>query len=390
MKYGLRNIMICIMMAVCCLFTGCTAPQKEHENKEEALMIPDFIVEVESGRNPVILQLTDPQILDSAQRRVPNRISSAQATYYATNRMEANCFQYMRETIEAVNPDLIIITGDLVYGEFDDNGTSLLALIEFMESFDIPWAPIFGNHDNESKKGSDWQSAQLEAAENCLFKQRTLTGNGNYTVGIQQDGELKRVFFMLDSNGCGAISEESRANGHTVTSVGFGQDQIDWYTETATSITALSPATKLSFAFHIQPAVFEEIGERYNAGESVNIDTAPNKTAGDFGYLGANLKSAWDHDRAVWNGLKSLGVDSILVGHEHCNSASIVYEGIRLQYGQKSSTYDRVNYLKKDGSIVGAYPPVGGTPLIGGTVMPLSCEDGSICNPYIYLCKMEK
>ena len=118
------------------------------------------------------------------------------------------------------------MTGDLVYGEFDDAGTSLLALIEFMESFDIPWAPIFGNHDNESKKGADWQSARLEAAKNCLFKQRTLTGNGNYTVGIQQDGVLKRVFFMLDSNGCGAISEESRANGHTVTSVGFGKIRL--------------------------------------------------------------------------------------------------------------------------------------------------------------------
>lgn len=354
-------------------------------------MIPDFIVEVESGRNPVILQLTDPQILDSAQQRVPNRISSAQATYYATSLMERHCFRYIRETIETTKPDLILLTGDLVYGEFDDNGTSFLALVDFMESFDIPWAPIFGNHDNESKKGADWQSAQFEAAENCLFKQRTLTGNGNYTVGIKQDGELKRVFFMLDSNGCYSISEESRANGHTVSDVGFGQDQIDWYTETAQSITALSPATKLSFAFHIQPAIFEKIGERYGyTTESVDIDTHPGKMAGDFGYIGADLKSAWDHDFSVWNGLKALGVDSIFVGHEHCNSASIVYEGVRLQFGQKSSTYDRVNYLKKDGSIVGAYPPTGGTPLMGGTVMPLSCEDGSICDPYIYLCEMEK
>ncbi|MBR5499953.1 MAG: metallophosphoesterase [Clostridia bacterium] len=354
------------------------------------MKIPDFIIEVESGRDPVILQLTDPQILDAAQQRVPNRISGAQANYYATNRMETNCFQYMRETIEATKPDLILLTGDLVYGEFDDNGTSFLALVDFMESFNIPWAPVFGNHDNESKKGADWQSKQLEDAKNCLFKQRTLTGNGNYTVGIKQDGELKRVFFMLDSNGCYTISEESRANGHTISDVGFGEDQIDWYTKTAQSITALSPATKLSFAFHIQLGIFEEIGKRYPSSESVDIDTAKGKTEGDFGYLGANLKSAWDHDRSVWNGLKALGVDSIFVGHEHCNSASIVYEGVRLQYGQKSSTYDRVNYLKKDGSIVGSYPPASGTPLVGGTIIPLSQEDGSICDPYIYLCKIEK
>ena len=385
MKYSVSNIIICMLLAVCCLFTGCTPSQSE--NKEEALMIPDFIVEVESGRDPVVLQLTDPQILDAAQQRVPNRISSDQEIYYATSLIERHCFRYIRETIEATKPDLILLTGDLVYGEIDDNGTSFLALVEFMESLNIPWAPVFGNHDNESKKGADWQSAQLEAAENCLFKQRTLTGNGNYTVGIKQDGELKRVFFMVDSNGCYSISEESRANGHTISDVGFGKDQIDWYTKTAQSITKLSPSTKISFAFHIQLGIFEEIGARYPSDESVDIDTAPNKMNGDFGYLGANLKSAWDHDRSVWNGLKALGVDSIFVGHEHCNSASILYEGIRLQYGQKSSTYDRVNYLKKDGSIVGAYPPSGGTPLIGGTVMTLSQEDGSIQNSHIYLCE---
>lgn len=374
------------LLLLCCLAASCTTESKE----EDVLKIPDFIIEVESGRDPVILQLTDPQILDAAQQRVPNRISSAQANYYATNRMENNCFQYMRETIEATKPDLILLTGDLVYGEFDDNGTSFLALVDFMESFNIPWAPVFGNHDNESKKGADWQSAQLEAAKNCLFKQRTLTGNGNYTVGIKQDGELKRVFFMLDSNGCYTISEESRANGHTVTSVGFGQDQIDWYTKTAKSITSLSPATKLSFAFHIQLGIFEEIGKRYPSSESVDIDTAEGKMEGDFGYLGAKLKSAWDHDRSVWNGLKALGVDSIFVGHEHCNSASIVYEGVRLQFGQKSSTYDRLNWVKRDGSIVSVYPPVSAFPMVGGTVIPLSQKDGSICDPYIYMCENER
>lgn len=361
--------------------------------EEQVLNIPDFIVEVDCGRDPVILQLTDPQILDAARQRFPNRISSAQAAYYATSKMEAHCFNCIRQTVEAVKPDLILITGDLVYGEFDDKGTSLLALIDVMESLNVPWAPIFGNHDNESKMGADWQSRQLTQAKNCLFKQRTLTGNGNYTVGVEQDGNLKRVFFMLDSNGCGAASEESLANGHTVSGVGFGQDQIDWYTETAQTLRRLSPDTKISFAFHIQLEIFSEIGERYSFDGTVNplkpvdIDTHTRKVPGDFGYIGANLKSAWDQDQTIWNGLKALGVDSIFVGHEHCNSASILYEGVRLQFGQKSSTYDRINYLNKDGTIVGSYPPASGKPLIGGTVLTLSSKDGSICNPFIYLCK---
>ncbi len=380
-----RKILLAFtLLLLCCLVANCTTKPEE----EDVLKILDFIVEVESDCDPVILQLTDPQILDAAQQRVPNRISSEQAIYYATNRMDENCFNYIRETAEATKPDLILLTGDLVYGEFDDKGTSLLALIEVMESLDIPWAPVFGNHDNESKMGADWQSEQLEQAKNCLFKQRTLTGNGNYTVGIKQDGKLKRVFFMLDSNGCGAISEKSRANGHTVSSVGFGQDQIDWYTETAQSIRTLSPETKFSFAFHIQPEIFSIIGNKYDFSDTVvDIDTQEDKDPDDFGLIGAALKGPWDGNRKIWNGLKDLGVDSIFVGHEHCNSASVVYQGVRLQFGQKTGTYDRVNYLKSNGNIYGAYPPFSGTPLVGGTVVPLSKEDGSIQNPYIYLCK---
>jgi len=84
--------------------------------------------------------------------------------------------------------------------------------------------------------------------------------------------------------------------------------------------------------------------------------------------------------------MKALGVDSIFVGNEHCNSASVVYEGIRFQYGQKSSEYDRFNSIAEDGTVIEAWTrPEGAVSMIGGTVIPLS-EDGTITEPYIYLC----
>ena len=43
-----------------------------------------------------------------------------------------------------------------------------------------------------------WQAARLESAENCLFRQRKLTGNGNYTVGIRCQFGLKSSIY--DSN----------------------------------------------------------------------------------------------------------------------------------------------------------------------------------------------
>lgn len=380
-----RILFTLLTISMLCLFIGGCG-------KNAALEHVDFVVEVEEGRDPIVLQLTDTQIIDAAQERYDDRLGHVQDTYWATDRVEECCYDYLTETIIMTNPDLILITGDLVYGEFDDSGSALLSLIDFMESFEIPWAPVFGNHDNESQMGADWQCEQLENAEYCLFEQRELTGNGNYTVGIVQGDELKRVFFMLDSNGCGAASAESLQNGHTVSMVGFGMDQIEWYKDTATQITELSPDTKYSFAFHIQPQMFSVAFQKYGylAGTTqdnpINIDLLENKEDGDFGYLGRDLKSPWDSGFEVWYGLKELGVDSIFVGHEHCNSASVVYDGIRCQYGQKSSTYDRANFVDAEGNIIGSSCEQLEA-LIGGTVIPLSEEDGSITEPYIYYCK---
>ena len=351
----------------------------------------DFVVEVPKGRDPVVLQLSDTQIIDASQER-PGR-GGVLYDWWATDKMDERCFDFVRETIEATNPDFIIITGDVVYGEFDDNGSVWLKFIEFMESFQIPWSPVFGNHDNESYMGVDWQCRQLENAKYCLFEQKALTGNGNYSVGIMQDDELKRVFYMLDSNGCGGASAQSLANGHTKTSKGFGQDQIDWYTEEIIRVKDQVPEIKISFAYHIQQAVFADAYKQYgfnqsNKYQNINLETIPNKAEGDFGHIGRQMKDAWDENKSIYNGMKALGVDSILVGHEHCNSVSVVYDGVRFQYGQKSSQYDRFNYVTADGAIAGDYQaPAGATSLIGGTVMVLSKEDGQIKDAYIYYCE---
>ena len=362
-----------------------TESSEKGSEKDEMLELVDFIVDIPEGREPVILHLTDMQIIDSSQQRSSDRLGSTQTEYWKPANKNIRCYDYLTEIINATNPDLILITGDLVYGEFDDNGQNFLELISFMESFNIPWAPVFGNHDNESMKGVDWQCQQLEKAENCLFLQRKLTGNGNYTVGIKQGDNLTRVFFMLDSNGC---SGAKNTNSHTKTSAGFGEDQIKWYTGLATEITNQSPDTKLSMAFHIQLSVFADAFAKYGTDGSsthVDIDRLDEKYEGDFGYIGAALKGAWDSSKSVWNGFVALGVDSVLVGHEHANSASIMYEGVRLQYGMKCSTYDRNNYISSTGSISSQYYSTD-IPWIGGTHFKLAA-DGSIKDGGIYYCK---
>ena len=376
MKRVSRSISIFLILAMMLPFFGFNVLAEEYP--------VDFIVEVESGRDARVLQLTDPQLIDTDQMRSPTRIGEPDKSRWAKNKKEENYKKYLRPTIEKYDPDLIIITGDIVYGEFDDDGSNLLDFIEFMDSFEIPWAPVFGNHDNESRKGADWQCQQFVNSPYCLFKQRTLTGNGNYTVGIKQDNTIKRVFFMLDSNGINEnrVSEESLANGHTSTITGFAQDQINWYTAQTQTIKQQYPNVKLSFAFHIQPYIFRSAFAKYGFPNELPINIDEYGEDGNFGYLGRNLKGEWDTDYTVWNGMKNLGVDSIFVGHEHCNSASVIYDGVRIQYGQKSSTYDRANYLNEDGSIDSTYS-ANKTPIIGGTAINLDKSSGAIVDPYI-------
>ena len=364
-----------------------TETETETKRKEKDVFeIIDFTVKVPEGREPVILQLTDPQIIDSAQCRTSDRIGNTAKEYWGPDQKDARCYNYLREIIENTKPDLILVTGDIIYGEFDDSGSSLLEFVEFMEGFNIPWAPVFGNHDNESKMGVDWQCQQFEAAENCLFLQRKMTGNGNYTVGIEQGGKLTRVFFMLDSNGCGNVSAESLANTHFKTSPGFGADQVKWYTKSINEIKKRSPETKISFAFHIQLKVFVDSLETYVEGkDKAYIDRLENRREGDFGYISPNREVGWDSDYSAWNDIRSLGVDSIFVGHVHSLSSSIVYEGVRLQYGMKCTAYDSINYISPDGNIESSAFSTN-TPWLGGSVMKLA-PDGEICDAYIYYCK---
>lgn len=195
---------------------------------------------------------------------------------------------------------------------------------------------------------------------------------------------------MLDSNGCGNPSEKTLENSHFTRNSGFGMDQIQWYTDQINAIKEVSPDVKISFAYHIQQAIFQDAYSMYGFPSAdihtnpIHIDAHSKRQEGDFGVIASNFDS-WDKGNALWGEMKALGVDSVFVGHEHCISASVVYDGVRFQFGQKSSEYDQFLSV-----VDGKFVPTNtkkGTSLIGGSVIPLSEEDGSIVDPYIYYCR---
>ena len=97
-------------------------------------------------------------------------------------------FAIMDELVERTDPDLIVLPGDNVSGISTDILT--LQLVSKMESYGVPWAPVFGNHDAEGNATLEWQGDRFEEAEHCLFDRgpTDLYGVGNYFVNIFEDG----------------------------------------------------------------------------------------------------------------------------------------------------------------------------------------------------------
>ena len=316
-------------------------------------MKTDFSVEIKEIRPVRILQITDMQPVDPGQKRYAERIEVSEPL--TEEDLYRRIYRYIGEGVKRTDPDLIIVTGDCVYGEFDDDGSMLRSFIRYMESLNVPWAPVFGNHDNESKKGVSWQCRELENAENCLFSRGNVTGNCNYTIGITRNGELLRVLYMMDSNGCGQAFRYGYKEdyppyneGEKVrTEQGFGDDQIDWVKQSAAKIDEEAGRTVPKFfCFHIP--MYEIVEACYEKGyvqdkdnrnkEKFTLGREIPAKEGDFGTKG-EIFAAFEKPGA-WQTFTACGMDGMFFGHCHVNTLSVNYKGVRITYGLKTGDFD--------------------------------------------------
>lgn len=331
--------------------------------KERGFSGCDFVVQLgwERKDTPIkLLQLTDTQIIDSLQMRTPDRLRPDEISAWLPKNFDAQCGDHIRSLVAQTRPDLIFITGDLVYGSFDDRGTTLEYFCGLMDSFQIPWAPVWGNHDNESARGIDWQCERLQNSKYCLFKRGRVSGNSNYSVGIAVGDTLVRVLHMLDSNGCRRGNE-----GEVIKQRGIYPDQLALVEDHTRLINASQGRYVPAFmAFHYPVDCFEtaETVKGYKREDRqtyvLGVDVTPKD--GDFGFC---LEK---YDQITTDGgfigfMKHQNVDGVFVGHVHKNTTCIRYEDIVWTFGMKTGQYDY--------HVAGA---------VGGTLITLLGEDFSV------------
>ena len=238
----------------------------------------------------------------------------------------------VRTLIETSKPDLIVLTGDSIFPFWPRSGTmnnrkQAKKLMAFLDGFEIPYTLVFGNHDCEL--GSTCNKEELaelyQQGTYCIFSEgrKDLTGVGNFLIELVDDsGNVLLPLVMLDSNMYG--------EGGWFFS-GFDcihDDQINWCMERLDAMKQDNPDIKAVAFFHIPLREFKEAYEKMKLGDPSVIYCHGSIGEKDE-YFGISKEPDKFFDRAVENGV----IKWMFCGHDHMNTLSLVYKGIRMTYG---------------------------------------------------------
>lgn len=254
------------------------------------------------------------------------------------------CYEQMDALVEKTHPDLIILPGDILSAM--SSRFSISNFISHMESYEIPWAPVYGNHDNEIPSNSlNWQADKYMAAEYCLMQKgpSNLYGCGNYVINITENSQPVYSLFLFDN---GRYIQYD--NGETK-EVYMGYEQIAWYEWNIKGIAQAAGRNVPSMTFsHFAQPEFREAVEKYGIVSDEGIYTIPEEYG--FGYC-QYLPAVSPVKSGFFDKCKELGSTKyIFCGHDHENSASITYDGITMTYGIKTGPSPVPwNYAKETG-----------------------------------------
>ena len=338
-------------------------PYTLRKSDENAEWILDYTADT-----PIrVLQLTDMQIISLSCTRNPTRDRQIKGAYFKEGvaSMDTRCFSYVEELVQRVEPDLILLTGDNVYGEFDDLGEMQTLLCRRIEEYGVLWAPVFGNHDNESRMGVRWQIEQFLSSPHCLFSRGNVTGNGNYALRIRMNGRELFTLYMLDTSGCHTVGNPwAPEEGITEDNIdydllchtgGIYPDQIAWYEHTARKIAAERGEAVPSLAFFHIPLHAYDVAMKEKYGYVLGTDFTADKD-GDFGVMCEHNGKRIDRDLSFYNAARSVGTVGFFAGHEHKNDLVMYHDGVCFAYGVKTgvATYYRNEAI--GGTVITLHP----------------------------------
>lgn len=214
-------------------------------------------------------------------------------------RQDERTIEALPRLIDATEPDLLLVTGDLWHDNPDGRGGEYMAFaVEQLGRLGVPWLFTWGNHDllDDYRAGHE----HLTNAPNSLY--RGGASGGNYVVEItDSSGNPAWDLVCLNSN-----------------DQGLGAAQHAWL-DGLRARQAAQPGAKNAFAlFHIPLRQMDDLWQEKQAS-GVKFESVAYR----------------QEDRSTFAYLRDLRtVRACFCGHDHINDYSCRLEGMDLVYGR--------------------------------------------------------
>lgn len=288
-----------------------------------------IILEKSPDEDFVILNLTDTQ-MDTKE--------------WSEGNVNREILEYtVNELINRTQPDLITISGDLSWGEGETKAYRMLA--DFIDGFGIPWAPVWGNHDNEDGMAYvDVIEELYMTYENCIYLEGPEElGSGNYVISIEENGTPITGIFMMDTHDHDIYIDE---NGNEYEGYSrLNDEQQLWYKYRAESMKELGYKDS-AIIMHIPIYAYKDaFAAAYNYSvdpSALTWEESYNDQYWNEGYEDSyGVRYEYGGFPPVEDGfidvLENIGhTEYMVVGHDHINNFVINYRGINLVYAMKT------------------------------------------------------
>ena len=221
--------------------------------------------------------------------------------------------EFIEKLLDEEQPDFVVLTGDQVNGETaPDAQTAIFKYSEMFAKHKIPYAGIFGNHDDEGDLDRAQSMAVMDGLPYSLSTAgpEDVEGVGNYVVEILGRGSTSHsalTLYLLDTHSYSP--NEHKYKGYDW----LKQTQIDWFKSTSQSLKRKHREythIHMDLAFiHIPLPEYRNPDKMSYVGNWTEPPTAPG--------FNSNFKDA----------LVEEGVLMVSCGHDHVNEYCLPAKG---------------------------------------------------------------
>ncbi len=238
------------------------------------------------------------------------------------------------EVLEAERPDLVVFTGDVIYGKPAEE--SLRAVLSRVSDRKIPFAVTFGNHDDEQGLSREALFDIIRSIpHNLTATTEGLSGVTNFVLPVKSaDGRRDaEILYVFDSH---SYSQIKGVGGYDY----IKSDQIGWYRDQSGRYTKANggrPVPSLAF-FHIALPEYNQ--------------AAAAETAVLFG-IRKEKACAPQLNSGLFAAMKEMGdVEGVFVGHDHDDDYAVMWHGILLAYGRYTGGNTVYNNLPNGARVI--------------------------------------